>query len=290
MNSISIKFENMVKQNKIKKISKHSDLKEEIFSDETQFFQLAQDINIDPEILNHYLSWIILDNEYYYFKNYNCFEEIFMEKIFNKINIPTVKHTIVKYDDRIGIISPNFRKPHNQGYQYKYYDEIVKEKNFGLSKSIEYLSSIMTKQDLIEYKEKIYKLLAADIIFGQEDHYSYNINFEIKDQHIKLAPIFDNGLLFSETSSYYLNFDSCIEHLEFRNAETYPDEHTIQVLTENPQLTRELSYSFDYNLEEILKEIEKEHNIKILTTLKKQIQNYYDARCAMIEKTLNLLR
>lgn len=290
MNSIPINFDNMLKPNQIKRINDNASLKDDIFSEETKIKKLAQEINIDPEILNHYMSWLIINNKYYYFKSYNCFEEIFMEKIFDKINIPTVKHTIVKYNNKIGIISPNFRKPQKEGYQYKYYDEVVDNKKYGLTESLDYLAKIMTEEDLIDYKDKIYKIIATDIIFGQEDHYSYNVNFEIKGPQIKLAPMFDNGLLFSENSAYYIDFNSCFEHLEFRDNETYPDEHTITILEKNPQLLREIACSFDYDLESIFNDIETEHNIKILKKLRKQIQNYYDTRCTMIEKTLNLLR
>lgn len=278
-------LEEIIRTKKIKNISKYSVINNEILNNPDKFIELSKKININPETLSSYLKWFQIDNTLYFFKSYNCFEELFMENIFNKMDIPTVPHTIVRLDNKIGIISPNFRKP---GNKYKDYDEIVKQSN--LKQSLKYLSTKMTKTDFTNYKEQLFKIIATDIIFGQSDHFSYNINFEISQDSIKLAPLFDNGELFSNQSSHSVYFSSCFENLEFYTEDTYPNEHTLTVLFENPELARELSYTIDYDLNSIFDELENQYKIIIYKKIRKEIQKYYDQNCTIIEKTLNLIR
>lgn len=277
-------IDKMIKPKKLKNIENNSIITNEIISNKHKFIELSHQININPETLSSYLNWFKIDEQLYYFKSYNAFEELFMEKIFNKVQIPVPQHTIVRCGNTIGLITPNFRK---QGYKYQNYHEIIKTEN--LTESLKELSKIMTKQELQEYKTQIYKILAQDIIFGQGDHYEYNIDFEKKNKTIKLAPLFDNGEIFNNQTQTYTSFNSCIDNLEFRKEDLIPDEHTLTILEENPGLINELSYSFDYDLEEIFNELEQQHKITILKEIRKTIQTYYDQNCKIIEKTLNLL-
>lgn len=278
-------IDKMIKSKRLKNIEKKRLITTEIRHNKQEFFNIAQIINIDPEILTSYQEWYQIDQKLYYFKSYNAFEELFMEQLMKKNNIPTITHKIVRCGNIIGLISQNYRK---QGHIYKNYHDIVTHEN--LTNSIQELSTKMTKQDLQEYKNQIYKLLALDIMFGQGDHYEYNINFEINQNSIKLAPIFDNGEIFNNQTSTYTSFTSCIDNLEFRNEELTPDEYTLTVLEENPGLINELSYSLDYNLEDIFDELEYQHKITILKELRKSITNYYKQNCEVIENTLNLIR
>lgn len=248
------------------------------------FLRESRLINVDADTLSMYKSWIKFNNKYYYFKEYNCFEELLMEVIFRREDVPVVSHHIVRNDGGLGLISDNFRKPEGS---YMYYEEVVKP-NFvnGLTDSFSYLDRLMFGDELSRYRELVYRIISIDVLFGQCDHYGYNVLFELCNGKLNLAPMFDNGYLFYDYSNNYHVFNSCFDYLEFVNY----DEHTFDVLSNNGGLVRCLEFCLDYLLDDVFDEMESEFKIKILRDVRDKISNYCDRNKRNIEKTLEMVR
>lgn len=267
-------------------ITKNSDILNKKFLEE-----LAKQININPENLEIYHTWFKIQDKYYYFKYRYLFEELFMEKIFNAFSVSCVKHKIVKCNGRVGIISQNFRK---SNYEYLDYADVIPtnmEFPLNILKYNSIMKRKMTNNDFQKYLNKIAKIMAIDIIFGQFDHFYYNIMYEKSKTHFNLAPMFDNGNIFKENTSIdtYI-FESCFDTLTFSANENNINEHTIETIINYPELYKSLEAALDINLSEIFIILKREFQIEVYKEITLQIQNYYDSHCKMVEKTLKFTR
>ena len=159
--------------------------------DQEQYLKIAKQINIDPELLQTYNNWLKIDNKFFYFKSNYTFQELLIEKLFQEINVNTVKHQIVKFDEEIGLLSANFRK---LKLKYQYFAELNPElytNSFIVINNL--IKKLMNKEDYEKCIEQIFKIISVDILFGQYDRWEYNVFFEKSKNHIKLSPMFDNG-------------------------------------------------------------------------------------------------
>lgn len=267
-------------------ITKDSDILNKKFLE-----KLAKQININPENLEIYHTWFKIQDKYYYFKYRYLFEELFMEKIFDEFNVPCVKHKIVKCNGKVGIISQNFRK---KDCTYIDYADVIPtnmEVPLNILKYNSIMKRKMTNNDFQKYLKEIAKIMAIDIIFGQFDHRYYNIMFEKSNEHLKLAPMFDNGNIFKEntrTNTYI--FESCFDTLTFSENENNIDEHTIETIVNYPELYKSLEAVLDIDLSEIFIILKREFQIEVYKEIMLQIQNYYDSHRKMVEKTLKFAR
>lgn len=135
-------------------------------SNEKYILNLAKSINIESDLLSTYNNWLKINNKYFYFKSNNAFQELLIEKLFEEVKVRTVKHQIVKFNDEIGIISQNYRKPN---LLYYYFSEIItgynSENNFiEINNSIK---KVMKHEDYENYLNQMFKIIAIDILFGQ---------------------------------------------------------------------------------------------------------------------------
>lgn len=256
-------------------------------SSEKYIFNLAKSINIESDLLSTYNNWLKINNKYFYFKSNNAFQELFIEKLFEEIKVRTVKHQIVKFNDEIGIISQNYRKPN---LLYYYFSEIItgynSENNF-----IEINNSIkkaMKHEDYENYLNQMFKIIAVDILFGQYDRWEYNVFFAKSKEHICLAPMFDNGCIFLEDYNDILIYGSCFGTLSFST--DYEDYFTTDTLRKFSQMVCSLEKALNFDLSKIFDNLELEYKIKICKEIKTQIQNYYDIHRKMVEKTLKFVR
>lgn len=252
--------------------------------------ELAKQININPLDLEIYHTWFKIQDKYYYFKYYYIFEEIFMEKVFEYFKVPCIKHKLVNCNGKVGIISENFRKKDCEYIDYA--DIISKDTDVPLSiiKYNEIIETKMKKFDFNIYLGIVSKIIAIDIMFGQFDHRYYNIMFEKSNEHLKLAPMFDNGNIFKENNrpdTY--TFESCFDTLVFSANENHIDEHTIETITNYPELYKSLEKALDINLSKIFNKLKRDFQMEVYVELKEQIQKYYDLHCKMVEKTLKLV-
>lgn len=255
--------------------------------DEQFLNELARQININPSDLETYNNWFLINNKFYYFKHYYIFEELLMEKVFESFNVPTVSHNLVSFNGKAGIISENFRK---KDCEYLNYEDIIPLEIDIPSHVIDYNCVIKTKMSDTDYKnyiELVSKIMAVDIMFGQFDHKYYNIIFEKSNTNLRLSPMFDNGNIFKEkaSESTYV-FESCFDTLSFSLNSKILDEHTIKTIKNYPKLFKSLEDALNFNLTKIFNRIEQTYQLEIYKELRKQIQNYYDEHCKMVEKTL----
>lgn len=256
-------------------------------SSEKYILNLAKSINIESDLLSTYNNWLKINNKYFYFKSNNAFQELLIEKLFEEIKVRTVKHQIVKFDDEIGIISQNYRKPN---LLYYYFSEIItgynSENNF-----IEINNSIkkaMKHEDYENYLNQMFKIIAVDILFGQYDRWEYNVFFAKSKEHICLAPMFDNGCIFLEDYNDILIYGSCFGTLTFST--DYEDYFTTNTLRKFSQMVCSLEKALNFDLSKIFDNLELEYKIKICKEIRTQIQNYYDKHRKMVEKTLKFVK
>lgn len=256
-------------------------------SNEKYILNLAKSINIEPDLLSTYNNWLKINNKYFYFKSNNAFQELLIEKLFEEVKVRTVKHQIVKFNDEIGIISQNYRKPN---LLYYYFSEIItgynSENNF-----IEINNSIkkaMKHEDYENYLNQMFKIVAVDILFGQYDRWEYNVFFAKSKEHICLAPMFDNGCIFLEDYNDILIYGSCFGTLSFSTE--YEDYFTTDTLRKFSQMVCSLEKALNLDLSKIFDNLELEYKIKICKEIRTQIQNYYDIHRKMVEKTLKFVR
>lgn len=256
-------------------------------SSEKYILNLAKSINIESDLLSTYNNWLKINNKYFYFKSNNAFQELLIEKLFEEVKVRTVKHQIVKFNDEIGIISQNYRKPN---LLYYYFSEIItgynSENNF-----IEINNSIkkaMKHEDYENYLNQMFKIVAVDILFGQYDRWEYNVFFAKSKEHICLAPMFDNGCIFLEDYNDILIYGSCFGTLSFSTE--YEDYFTTDTLRKFSQMVCSLEKALNLDLSKIFDNLELEYKIKICKEIRTQIQNYYDIHRKMVEKTLKFVR
>ena len=256
-------------------------------SSEKYILNLAKSINIESDLLSIYNNWLKINNKYFYFKSNNAFQELLIEKLFEEIKVRTVKHQIVKFNDEIGIISQNYRKPN---LLYYYFSEIItgynSENNF-----IEINNSIkkaMKHEDYENYLNQMFKIIAVDILFGQYDRWEYNVFFAKSKEHICLAPMFDNGCIFLEDYNDILIYGSCFGTLSFSTE--YEDYFTTNTLRKFSQMVCSLEKALNFELSKIFDNLEVEYKIKICKEIRTQIQNYYDKHRKMVEKTLKFVK
>lgn len=256
-------------------------------SSEKYILNLAKSINIESDLLSTYNNWLKINNKYFYFKSNNAFQELLIEKLFEEIKVRTVKHQIVKFNDEIGIISQNYRKPN---LLYYYFSEIItgynSENNF-----IEINNSIkkaMKHEDYENYLNQMFKIIAVDILFGQYDRWEYNVFFAKSKEHICLAPMFDNGCIFLEDYNDILIYGSCFGTLSFSTE--YEDYFTTNTLRKFSQMVCSLEKALNFDLSKIFDNLELEYKIKICKEIRTQIQNYYDIHRKMVEKTLKFVK
>ena len=202
-------------------------------SNEKYILNLAKSINIESDLLSTYNNWLKINNKYFYFKSNNAFQELLIEKLFEEVKVRTVKHQIVKFNDEIGIISQNYRKPN---LLYYYFSEIItgynSENNFiEINNSIK---KVMKHEDYENYLNQMFKIIAIDILFGQYDRWEYNVFFAKSKEHICLAPMFDNGCIFLEDYNDILIYGSCFGTLSFST--DYEDYFTTDTLRKFSQM------------------------------------------------------
>lgn len=256
-------------------------------SNEKYILNLAKSINIEPDLLSTYNNWLKINNKYFYFKSNNAFQELLIEKLFEEVKVRTVKHQIVKFNDEIGIISQNYRKPN---LLYYYFSEIItgynSENNFiEINNSIK---KVMKHEDYENYLNQMFKIIAIDILFGQYDRWEYNVFFAKSKEHICLAPMFDNGCIFLEDYNDILIYGSCFGTLSFSTE--YEDYFTTDTLRKFSQMVCSLEKALNLDLSKIFDNLELEYKIKICKEIRTQIQNYYDIHRKMVEKTLKFVR
>lgn len=256
-------------------------------SSEKYILNLAKSINIESDLLSTYNNWLKINNKYFYFKSNNAFQELLIEKLFEEVKVRTVKHQIVKFNDEIGIISQNYRKPN---LLYYYFSEIItgynSENNF-----IEINNSIkkaMKHEDYENYLNQMFKIIAVDILFGQYDRWEYNVFFAKSKEHIYLAPMFDNGCIFLEDYNDILIYGSCFGTLSFSTE--YEDYFTTDTLRKFSQMVCSLEKALNLDLSKIFDNLELEYKIKICKEIRTQIQSYYDIHRKMVEQTLKFVR
>ena len=256
------------------------------YFDQEHYLKIAKQININPELLQSYNKWLKINNKFFFFKSNYTFQELLIEKIFQELNVNTVKHQIAKFDEEIGLISANYRKPK---VKYQYFDELISllDAN-GFIEINNILKKLMNKEDYEKCIEQIFKIISVDILFGQYDRWEYNVFFEKSKNRITLAPMFDNGCLFSEDCGDILIYNSCFGNFSF--SERYEDYFTTDVIRKFPKLFLSLEQAINFELSKIFDNLEVEYKIKICKEIRTQIQNYYDKHRKMVEKTLKFVK
>jgi len=253
-------------------------------------FILARNIHSTAEEVLRYPEWYILDHVYNYFKTNDAFNELLMVELFKEFNLKCLEYQIAKDNNKIGIISKNFRKRGTSYYEYySYPDESAFYAYKTLNEFEEYASRFINSDNLSTLIASLSRLLVVDFFSGQSDRTSCNLLFEERNE-LKLAPISDNGSIFNKDE---MNISSsCIETLRFPNSPIVNiwEYNTLSLIVKNVEFRKYLIKCLDIDMNEIINRTIDKYCLKLYKYEINEIISYFDAKKKIINNTLKLVK
>ena len=244
---------------------------------------------IDYETLQMYDDWYILEGGLYYFKKHCVFEELFMSELASICKVKCVEFKLASVDDKIGVISKLYRENNKKYYMYtdfcrKYFNHVPD--NLRVLK----LASLSSFGDKIgqQLMDDIFNLVCFDIFSGQWDREEHNFFFECDKNIVSLAPLCDNGMIFSGNFIYSTPFakfslSSIDESVVYRN-------NLFQILRFDEVFFNKLAALLDIDINEVIKRTLEKYKIFIADCDRDYILEYFDERKKAIDLTLKLSR
>lgn len=273
------------------------------YRDEIGFINL--DI-IDKKDVNHMTSFrkinFIYNDEKYYYKRckgiINCYYELIAYEISQQMNLESCNYDLATYVDEIGVVSKNFLKENDEIIRLEtllneiYQDEELSKYNN--LKDIENALNIKFGNDITNnLMDQLIKIFMFDVVIGNIDRHMDNI-FLVKNNDIKISPIFDNEKMLSnesiEMGIYSLGIDR--EDYKFSKDEyEYSDNFIYKFLEEYSEykdmLINNLNIIEEDNLDIIFNNVENKINNKIEENIKKYIKSKFKQNKNMIENVLS---
>jgi hypothetical protein len=253
-------------------------------------FILARNVHSTPEIVLSYPEWYILENIYFYFKKNDAFNELLMAELFKEFNLKCLEYQIAKDNNKIGILSKNFRKRGTSYFEYYSYPD---DNGFYAYKTLNefenYASQFINSDNLSALIAELSRLLVADFFSGQSDRNSCNLLLEQRKE-LKLAPISDNGAIFSTDE---MNISrSCIDVLRFPKeaiVNTW-EYNTLNLIVNNTEFRKYLIKCLDIDINEVIDRTINKYYLRLLKSERKEILSYFDAKKKIIDNTLKLVK
>ena len=131
------------------------------------------------------------------------FEEIFMSELAYECGVECVSFKNALNNNTLGIISKLYR---TNGKNYYVYSDFC-DNYFGHRPnnlfSFKFACSIaFGEEKAYLLMNDIFKLISFDMFSGQWDREEHNFFFECGDDNVRLAPLCDNGIIFTHSSIY----------------------------------------------------------------------------------------
>lgn len=226
------------------------------------------------EYLRYLEGYIIRMSDGYYFSkdvtlNELC-NEIIGRYLCEKINLDTTCLEIWSEEDEYyQILTPNYRK---RGYFYTKPDD-----NFEFGQYIETFDDSIFRQLDKKHQNDLLKLMAVDMMMEQEDRYSRNLEEYIVGNNVRLTPVIDFAIAFSNIKNHYTYFNPYI--LINKSAKTMDS-----FLNKYPNGYLYFKNIFDTTCDELFEHIEKEYEIKPSNHVKKYINSTIKRNHKVLEK------
>lgn len=224
--------------------------------------EIANKINIDIETYKSYDNWVIINGEWYYYKEIyderKFVNEMLGVKVCEYFDIPSVKYDIgyALNLQHLGItlISKNFRK---NDVKYLNQDDVTTSREL-----ITDINDYVEKDRVKEVKLKLLKALIVNFAISNIDYNRYNILFEVKKSKIfDIAPLFDFENSFKRVIDLYQN-----------DLQTFRLEDLKEMMDTYPQIKPYIQKIFDMNLLSLLDDIQEQYHLIID---KEQLKNSY---------------
>lgn len=211
-------------------------------------------LNIDFKTLSIYQNWTKLNNDWYYYKEFN-FYEILGEYLAKSINLKTVHNIIGINKNQIEIIktyytlTKNFRKKSNKYFLTK---DLFDKKNECKIENLEQFTK--DKKNYLKLKNDILLLISLDIYMRQLDRENQNnLIFEIDSfNNLNICPIFDYSNCFKAKDGY----ENPLINIYFTKKDLY------EKFYKYPELYDMMNYWLNFDINTALKEIQKDYNFK----------------------------
>lgn len=256
--------------------------------------ELSSITGIDIDTLSMYCDWYILDDGFYYFKTCCIFEELFMSELAIECNVKCVsfelaKNTVSYRYPTIGVMSKLYRVKEKEYYFYrdfcfKYFDEYINDFDKFRSMSL----NVFGESKYNKLIDDIYGMMAFDMFTGQRDRGAHNFLFECNSDGVALAPLCDNGWVFS----YEYNYDSPFGNYCLLETDMFTTNRKsmIDILKSEKMLYERFGNLLDVDVKEVLKRTLDKYMIVLDIGSRGRILRYMDNKKKAIDTTLKLSR
>ena len=256
--------------------------------------ELSNITGIDIDTLSMYDNWYILDDGLYYFKSSLIFEELFMSELARECNVKCVdfllaENTVSYKHPVLGVISKLYRTKNKEYFYYndfccRYFGNYAKDiDEFKLASESAFGND---KTNLL--MDDIYGLISFDMFTGQYDRMDYNFMFECDCDSIRLAPLCDNELVFSNGFNYDFAFGNyCLFETDMYS--TYRRD-LLETLRNERMLYDRFERILDIDVKEVLKRTLDKYMIIMDISNRGRVLRYLDSKKKAIDATLRLSR
>jgi hypothetical protein len=175
-------------------------------------FLLSKRTHIKKGIVNTWNSWYKCDGDYYFYKTFSTLDEnedkryvneFIGEKLCNLLDLDSIHYEFAKANDRIGIASKNFIKPHNK---YYFMPDLYLPNGCANLKNLERIrEKCKSDEEFDTFIDELSKLFAIDIYMSQTDRNVGNIQFRKDKTGLHLAPMYDFEFSFLRSNFIYDN-------------------------------------------------------------------------------------
>ena len=249
--------------------------------------ELSKITGIDVATLMAYDDWYILENGLYYFKYIYKIEELFISELAHECKVRCVEFLLALDSNNLGIMSKLYREKDKKYYMYddfceKYFDSYPDNlRDFKLS-----LAVALGEDRTQKLMDDIFSMISLDMFCGQYDRFDYNFFFECDaDNNIRIAPLCDNGVAFSDSYIYVSPFGKLNLNEDCISRENLPF-----MLLEETYFYNKLCMYLDIDVSDILDRTCKKYMIDLNELDKRRLLSYFDDRKKVIEHTLKLSR
>ena len=221
---------------------------------------LAETLNISSDLLTFYRNWTFHDSKWYYYKNiYNekfLLNELLGVKLAEYFAIDSISYLLGRDSEQKYILSENFR---NKETEYLYTDELgIPNFSYGCENiqnfvNLKYICP--SKEEYRKLLENLFKLCALDFYSAQTDRHENNLLFtKNKNNELSICKLFDYE------ASFVYSENNLIDN-PFFTAEIF-DKATSKLFKRFPEAYKIFLLILKINLEQMLKSIIQEYNLK----------------------------
>ena len=229
----------------------------------TSTWILSRKLHIKKAILDKWNGWYKNGNEFYFFKHFpydingevRYVNELIGEKLCSILSLDSVHFEFAKLENKYGLASISFNKPHNR---YYFMPDLYLPSDCANLKNLERIRErCKSDKEFDTLTDELSRYIAVDIYMGQQDRNKSNIQFRKDKTGLHIAPMYDFEASFISDKPYQITLCG-IE--DYRKA--------------YPQVNESLDILNKKGITSILEEIEDERKIIIPEDIKKHHKKF----------------